>query len=176
MANDVNSMSEKAKEMIDIVDDDDNVIGEGELVSVVTSGKIFRAARVVVINSRGEFVVHKRNPDMIVFPGHFDIGAAGIVNAGEDYKQAAERELEEELGIAGVELTHFISFKARGRRNLNVQGFWCKYDGPLKIQPEEITEASFMSIEDVQSIIADQPFHPGGKFVFERCVEEKCYQ
>ena len=68
-----------------------------------------------------------------------------MVQASESYALSASRELEEELGVAGVELREHgtFFFDEPGNR------LWCAvfsaiWDGPLRLQPEEVLEARFV--------------------------------
>ncbi|WP_185049472.1 NUDIX domain-containing protein, partial [Pseudomonas brassicacearum] len=52
-------------------------------------------------------------------PGYWDVAAGGMVQADETYAESAARELKEELGVSGVELTahdHFF-FEDTGNRH-----------------------------------------------------------
>ena len=83
-----------AKELFDIVDRDDNVIGTTDKETAHTTGQLHRVAAVFVFNQAGELYiqVHKRD-------GKWDHSVGGHVQKGETYAEAAAREAEEELGI-----------------------------------------------------------------------------
>ena len=50
-----------------------------------------------------ELLLQKRSATKDSFPGCYDISSAGHLSAGQDYPEAALRELEEELGIRALE-------------------------------------------------------------------------
>ncbi len=56
---------------------------------------------VIVQNSRDEIYMHQRKETKKIFPSLYGIGAGGKVDAGETPRQAAQRELQEELGVTG---------------------------------------------------------------------------
>ena len=58
---------------------------------------------------------------VILRPGYWDVAAGGMVAAGETYEQSAARELEEELGVSGVELTAHERFYFEAPQN----HLWC---------------------------------------------------
>ena len=64
-----------------------------------------RSVAIIVTSSDGRLLVHRRADHKDVFPGLWDLAAGGVVAPGETYELAAERELAEELGIDGVEIS-----------------------------------------------------------------------
>jgi 8-oxo-dGTP pyrophosphatase MutT (NUDIX family) len=81
-------------------------------------GLIGRGTYIMLFNSAGELCVHRRTLSKAMYPGYWDVAAGGMVLADESYAESAARELEEELGVSGVELTahdHFF-FEDTGNR------------------------------------------------------------
>lgn len=111
---------------------------------------IHRACYILVFNSRGELFVHRRTDTKDVYPGFFDLAAGGVVQAGESYDAAAWRELAEELGITDRPLAALFDFFWEDAQ-CRVWGrvYRCVYDGPMKLQPEEIVSGRFMPPEIV---------------------------
>jgi 8-oxo-dGTP pyrophosphatase MutT (NUDIX family) len=70
-----------------------------------------RATFVVVEHpDTNNFYVQKRTLTKDVFPGFFDPCPGGVVQADEpDSLLSATREIEEEMGITGVQLTHLFN-------------------------------------------------------------------
>jgi isopentenyl-diphosphate Delta-isomerase len=72
---------------------------------VVTKSQVHKlglwhsAAHIWIYNSKGELLLQKRSMQKENYPGLWDISVAGHVSAGEKPKEAAIRELSEELGI-----------------------------------------------------------------------------
>jgi isopentenyldiphosphate isomerase len=62
---------------------------------------LHRAVHIWVYNSRGEFLLHRRSAQKDESPLCYTSSASGHLAAGEDYAAAAERELQEELGLTG---------------------------------------------------------------------------
>lgn len=84
---------------VDVVNEKDEVIGK-ELKSRKSSlDFISRVVAIMIQNSDGRFVVCKRGSHKFLDAGKYDLAAFGSVVSGEDYNQAAARELKEELGI-----------------------------------------------------------------------------
>lgn len=83
-----------AKELCDVVDRDDKVIGATDKETAHTTGELHRVAAVFVFNRQGELYVQVHIRD-----GKWDHSVGGHVQKGESYGQAAAREAKEELGI-----------------------------------------------------------------------------
>ncbi len=159
------------KEMVDIVDDDDKVIGKTDIDDVVAKKLLFRVARIIVVNSEGKVFVHQRQHSMAVFPGHYDFGAAGIVSSGESYLQAAARELAEELGVRNTAMKEIGRFRhERQTRTLNAV-FLCTHDGPMTLQEEEIIHGRFMTQREIETLAKKEKMHPGGMTAYAMYLE-----
>lgn len=68
--------------------------------------------------------------------------------AGESYEESATREIEEEMGISGVTLTKCFEFFYRDKMAQHFGGvFSCQYDGPLKLDPQEVESAEWRDVQ-----------------------------
>lgn len=92
-------------EYLDIVDENDNVIGKDTRENIYNNGleHNVRVINIFVFNSEGKLLLPKKSIKSRFFPGRFDFSCGEHVVSGEDYYQAAIRGLEEELGIKGEE-------------------------------------------------------------------------
>lgn len=88
---------------ITVVNEADEVIGAEYMPIAIAKGCIRRAAAIVIVNEREQVLIQKRS-ERVNHPGKLDISAAGQVDAGETYGDAAKRELAEELGVVGLPL------------------------------------------------------------------------
>ncbi|MBB4868015.1 isopentenyldiphosphate isomerase [Pseudomonas nitritireducens] len=132
-------------EKIAWVDDDDQLLGSLPRAELRARGLIGRGTFILLFNSAGELCVHRRTLSKAVYPGYWDPAAGGMVQADESYAESAARELEEELGIAGVELrAHGTFFFDQPDNRLWCAVFSAVSDAPLFLQPEEVLEAKFI--------------------------------
>lgn len=88
---------------ITIVDDTDAVIGYADYPDAIAQGLLRRVARVFVFDEDGRQLLQKRS-QFISYPFLLDQAAGGHVDEGEDYAQAAMREMEEEIGLRNIAL------------------------------------------------------------------------
>ncbi|MFV3331770.1 NUDIX hydrolase [Pseudomonas sp. NY15437] len=137
-------------EKIAWVDDDDQLLGSLPRAELRARGLIGRGTFILLFNSAGELCVHRRTLSKAIYPGYWDPAAGGMVQADESYEASAARELEEELGIAGVELrAHGTFFFDQPDNRLWCAVFSAVSDAPLKLQPEEVLEARFIDPHQV---------------------------
>ncbi len=162
------------EELIDIVDDDDKVIGKATWKGMHEKSLLHRSSNVFVFNSKGELFVHRRASSLQLYPGMYDVKMGGVVRAGESYEEAAKRELEEEAGIKNAELEYLFSIKFRSDRNNNNRKVYrCVYDGKIKLQPEELESGRFMTVDEAKKMMADGKLSPSAVHVFEEYLKRK---
>lgn len=135
-------------ERIAWVDEHDNLLGDLPRAELRERGLIGRGTYILLFNSAGELCVHQRTLSKAIYPGYWDVAAGGMVDADESYETCAARELAEELGVSGVSLAFHerFFFDQPGNR------LWCAvfsavWDGPLQLQPEEVSQARFMPLQ-----------------------------
>jgi len=87
-------------ELLDLVDQDDNVIGSMYRDDVYAKGlSNFRVINAFLKNAKGEVWIPLRTANKRVFPLHLDMSVGGHVSSGESYYEAFSREVLEELNI-----------------------------------------------------------------------------
>ncbi|AZE46387.1 Putative Nudix hydrolase YfcD [Pseudomonas chlororaphis] len=161
-------------EQVAWVDGEDQLLGTLARSELRERGLIGRGTYILLFNSAGELCVHRRTLSKALYPGYWDVAAGGMVLAVESYAESAARELEEELGVSGVELTahdHFF-FEDTGSR-LWCSAFSAVWDGPLRLQPEEVLEARFISIDEVMREIAEKPYCPDSLAALQRYLARR---
>ncbi|WP_065260253.1 NUDIX hydrolase [Pseudomonas bananamidigenes] len=161
-------------ERIAWVDEQDNLLGSLVRSDLRARGLIGRGTYIMLFNSAGELCVHRRTLSKAIYPGYWDVAAGGMVQADETYAESAARELEEELGVSGVELTahdHFF-FEDPGNR-LWCSAFSAVWDGPLILQPEEVLEARFIPVDQVMLEIEQKPYCPDSLAALKRYLKAR---
>ena len=98
-------MAYSREELFDILNEDGTRTGRTKARGLVhRDGDLHGASHVFVIRQdagRLQVLMQKRSADKDSFPSCWDTSAAGHLDAGEDFDQAAIRELREELGVSG---------------------------------------------------------------------------
>ncbi len=162
-------MYQPQNEIIQIVDRDNQIVDAVARSVMRKEHLIHRASYILVFNSANELFLQKRTMTKDVFPGTWDIAAGGVVLAGETYEESAIRELDEELGVTGVNL-HFRFDHFYEDRDNRVWGriFTCSHDGPFILQEEEIESGHFLSIDDCFLLSKKEPFTPDGLEILKK--------
>jgi isopentenyl-diphosphate delta-isomerase len=102
-------------------------------------------------------------------PGTWDSSCSGHVDAGEDYDQAAERELGEELGLTGVKPVRWRRIEARPETaNEFVWVYRLEHEGPFILHPEEIDEGAWYEPSELSREIKAHPdkFAPAFRYIW----------
>jgi isopentenyldiphosphate isomerase len=87
-------------EILDIVNEDDQVIGQMKRSQIYSQGLCcFRVVNAFVINSLSKLWIPRRSAKKIIFPLYLDVSMGGHVESGESYEDALQRELKEELNL-----------------------------------------------------------------------------
>lgn len=117
-----------------------------------------------------DVLLQKRSACKDSYPGCYDISAAGHVAAGDQYLEAAVRELREELGIdAAADDLYFVGihhgkfeeeFYGRIFKDHEISQVYV-YDRPveaddLKLQPEEVESVMWMDLGTCRERVAGQ--------------------
>jgi isopentenyldiphosphate isomerase len=161
-------------EQIAWVDEQDNLLGAIGRAELRDRGLIGRGTYILVFNSAGDLCVHRRTLSKAIYPGYWDVAAGGMVQADETYAESAARELEEELGVSGVTLhAHEQFFFDQPGNRLWCAVFSAVWDGPLKLQPEEVLEARFIPVAEVMRETGHKPYCPDSLAALKRYLAAK---
>ncbi len=133
-----------------VVDEEDNVIGKALREECHRNRLIHRSVYVFVLNDENKLFIQKRSENKDLYKGYYTGSATGHVDYGEEYDEAARRELKEELGIEAP-ITRICKFKCFSDVEREISALYlCRYNGPIRFDREEISEGLFMSLEDIK--------------------------
>lgn len=149
---------------VQYVNEQDEVIGRTSVHDAMVRHQIVRITRVFVFDETGRLYLQRRSFEMENAPGLWDQSAAGHVDIGETYDQAAARELEEELGLKKLTLNQKVYYygeephpKYGKLRRFNAL-YTADYDGQeISLDPEEVAEGKWVSIPYLEQWMIDKP-------------------
>jgi 8-oxo-dGTP pyrophosphatase MutT (NUDIX family) len=162
-----------ADELLDIVDEEDRVVGQAPRGEAYARKLRHRCVFVSARDAEGRVFVHRRTPDKLVFPSLYDMFVGGVVGAGESYEDAALREAEEELGVSGlprpVPLFKFLYETPEHTWWSSVYEVRCEL--PVSPQAEEVAWHDFLSDEELERRLPEWEWVPDGLEAYVRLRE-----
>ncbi|MBU1164904.1 NUDIX domain-containing protein [Patescibacteria group bacterium] len=145
--------------VITIVDKNDKVVGTATYHGMKKCYLWHRLSSILVFNSKGQILFQKRAPWLHTKPNQWETRIGGHVDAKETYRQAALRELQEEMGIKIP--TSKLKFITKIKINSNKDKFFrslytCIYDGKVKIDPDEVTAYKWVDLDKVKTFTKEK--------------------
>lgn len=131
------------EEFLDVIDENDVVVAKATRREIHSRGLPHRAVHIFVFNSSGQIYVQQRSANKDTHPLKLDSSAAGHLDSGEDYAQAAIRELFEELSIRAEIKEEFRFGPDVITDNERVALFTCHCDETPTPNPDEIIFGQF---------------------------------
>lgn len=157
--------AQKGDEIFDVVDENDIVTGQSTRDTVHRSGLRHRAVHLFVFNRAGELFLQKRSHLKDVHPGAWDSSAAGHLDAGEEYADAARRELQEELGLTG-EVEEIARLPASAQTGHEfVRLYRAEAHGKIRWPASEIEFGQFFPLRVIAHWIEARPGDFAGGFL-----------
>ena len=150
---------------IQIVDENNEPTRGATKQEAWKKGLIHRVVRISIFDEAGRLLVQKRSTQKELFPGRWDNSAAGHVDVGETYEQAALRELSEELGLKGVKLHRIGDYYVEVTDDWrHMKRFTRSYKIVLKnslpsfhLPEDEVESVEWMDLAAVKKLVANNP-------------------
>jgi isopentenyl-diphosphate Delta-isomerase len=154
-----------ADELVDVIDENNQVVGQKMKGEVHAEGERHRVSAILVKNGEGKYLIPTASEQKVEAGGLFH-SAGGHVLVGETYVQAAKRELQEETGLAASEkdfeyLGSFWLEKVYPTRKEKerIEVFGVEYKermGKVALNEEQINE-QWLSEEELKKIYNETP-------------------
>ena len=148
-------------EYLDILDNKGTKTGEVKSYDEAhQTGLVHKAVHVWLLNSKNELLIQKREMNRRAYPLYWDISAAGHISTGQTSIEAAQREVEEELGLKILESEFVYLFTLEEHIILNngtyvnnefQDVFLVKKDidcSQIKLTDGEVEEVRFLNLEE----------------------------
>ena len=167
-------VSFSAMEEVDIVDAHDNVVGKEKRDVAHEKGLLHRVVHVMLFDPDGRLYVQQRSQKKDLYPGYWEGSLSGHVLSGESYKEAAERELHEELGVcvSRKHLKDIVLFGFNDGEDRALVRLFVVKDFKFDVEPDtegEVKSGEFWAWKKLDSEMKGKKlFHP----LFRKAFEE----
>lgn len=141
---------------IDVVDNEDRLVGTVPRGKALSSGSNFRTAHVFVFNGNEELLLQRLASSRQRHPDRWGSSVAAYLFAGESYEHAAARRLKEELGL-GAPIHPVGKLGMHDERSLKfVELFRTEDDQARIVEPDHISALRYAPLAQIgQEILVD---------------------
>lgn len=157
------------EELLDIVDENNQIIGQEKRSAVHQSGLWHRGVHIFLLTPEHKLVIQQRGKRRKESPSALDCSVSEHLKAGESYLAGAIRGLREELGIKQAPLRRLVQFKMNygpGDNMISVLYEGTVDEKAIRTDPNEIEQIIYHSISEVEELLAK------GEVSFSRWFEQ----
>jgi len=147
-------------EFLDVVDENDVVIGRETRSTIHERGLWHRGAHLFLFTSNGKLLIQKRSANRKQYASLLDCSVSEHVKAGETYLEAAQRGVREELSASGLDLEPVCTFRmVYGPNDNEVSALFQGRVEPAQVtfDPVEIESIAFVAIDELLKQMQDRP-------------------
>lgn len=166
--------------LLDVVNEHDQIIGSASYEEIKKNHLNHRGVCTLVFDANDRLYLQRRALQHVSSPGLWDMSSSGHVDLGESYEAAAERELEEELGIRDVKIRFLTNYYVSehspvfGAVNGFVGLFEAKTNGQTIVPNQlELMEGKWVTISELEAWLTQSPqdFTEGARFAYQKYKE-----
>ena len=139
-----------------LVNKNDKIIGQKEKIQAHIDADLHRAFSVLLYNSKGEMLIHKRANSKYHCPNMWTNACCSHPTPGESRNDAAKRRMKEELGYENIKLIKKFTFTYKkefdnGLTENEIDTVFVGFteNNPPKINPDEIQVWKWISISEL---------------------------
>ncbi|MCE2963140.1 MAG: isopentenyl-diphosphate Delta-isomerase [Chitinophagales bacterium] len=151
------------EEKVVLVNKNNEVLGLMPKVEAHEKGLLHRAISILLYNSKGEMLIQQRAKTKYHWPLIWSNAVCSHPRENEDFQDAAQRRLKEELNITCSlkEVYRFI-YKAKDEQTGLIEHeydvvYEGQFDGEIPFNPNEIESIRWIALSSLSQDIEDQP-------------------
>ena len=161
-------------DLVEFTDERDRPLGVMPLPDVHRQSLRHRSVLVLVYNPENKLYLQKRSEEKKLYPGRFDLSAAGHVRTGEARLDAAARELQKELGLVADRLRLVSEVPASRETGFEFVSLFSagKFAVEPKPNPREVSDGMFVDHAELAYMVMKfrELLTPGLVHFFEKRV------
>lgn len=163
-----------SEEILSEVDKDGKVIGMMTRSEAHDGSKrLHPVIHVHIFNNRGDLLLQKRSLTKKIQPGKWDTAVGGHIAHGEKIEIALQRESLEELGIRNVNFQFISKYVWNSEIESELVFVFAATVNDFNFIPnDEVTEARFWSVKEINSNINKKIFTPNFESEFKAIVSK----
>ncbi len=141
-------------EIIDIVDQFNQIIGQEPRTYVHERGLLHRSVHGLVFNSSQQLFLQKRAYAKKINPGLWDSSVGGHLHAGETYEQALVRETKEELNFIPENYQFLFQLSSRPITGYEfIRVYAIQFDGEINANQEDVYEGRWFDQAELEILM-----------------------
>lgn len=151
------------EEKVVLVNENNEVLGTMPKMEAHEKGLLHRAISILIYNSKGEMLIQQRSATKYHWPLIWSNAVCSHPRENENFQEAAERRLKEELNIncSLKEIYRFI-YKAQDELTGLIEHeydvvYEGQYDGEIPFNPDEIASIKWITLEKLSQEIENEP-------------------
>lgn len=147
-------------EIFDIIDDNDNVIGQAARSDVHASGLLHRGVHLLLFDREGHMLIQKRSADRKQYASLWDCSVSEHVKSGESYPDAAVRGAKEEMSVDVSGLRPLFKFRMEyGPNDNEISVVYAGEVEPAQVRfdAEEVGEVAYVQPSDLLARMEQSP-------------------
>ena len=149
-------------EYVILVDENDVEVGVMEKMEAHRKGALHRAFSILIFNSQGEMLIQQRASSKYHSANLWTNTCCSHPRPGEPVLEAAQRRLQEEMGIrTTLNLAHKFQYRVVLENGMIENEldfvFTGIYDGQPVVNEEEVIDWKFVALPVLKSLIVNQP-------------------
>jgi len=155
-------MKTEMRQMVVLVDENDQQLGVCEKQEAHERGLLHRAFSIFVFDKEGKLLLQQRADNKYHSGGLWTNTCCSHPQPGEETISAAQQRLVEEMGFE-TELTKVFDFTykttfSNGLTEHELDHVYTgKYDGPVHPNPEEVKDYQFTHLYEIKKMIEESP-------------------
>jgi isopentenyl-diphosphate Delta-isomerase len=144
------------------VDEQDKVLGAISRIDAHSDPtKIHRAVLILITNNQNQMLFQKRSLNKDLYGGYWSLACGGHVTYGQEYHQAADREVYEELGIHPHLFYVTKALLKNNQEQEQCQIYLCRIEGtPDHYDKSEVAELKWIQMADIPLFVSQNQLTP----------------